>query len=54
MKEISQHLCKKNFDLVDYQWQYTDKHAHKIVNSLSKLFSAIDIECSADQSLMIE
>ncbi|WP_275349766.1 DUF4158 domain-containing protein [Xenorhabdus bovienii] len=54
MKKISQHLCKENFDLVDYQWQYTDKHARKTANSLRKLFSAIDIECSPDQSLMIE
>ncbi|QOI95944.1 Tn3 family transposase [Aeromonas salmonicida] len=52
MKMISQHLNKKDFDLVDYQWQYTDKHARKTANSLRKLFISIDIECDPDQSLL--
>ncbi|MBD2797966.1 Tn3 family transposase [Xenorhabdus sp. 18] len=54
MRKISQHLCKENFDLIDYQWQYTDKHARRTSNSLRKLFRAIDIECSPDQPLIAE
>lgn len=43
---IGQHLDKKDFDRVAYQWQYTDTQSRKIANSLRKLFIAIDIECA--------
>ncbi len=49
---ISQHLDENDFDLTDYQWQYTDKQARKIANSLRKLFIAIDVECDVDQTVL--
>ena len=49
---ISQHLDKRDFDRVAYQWQYTDKQSRKIANSLRKLFIAIDIEGASDQNVL--
>lgn len=49
LKMISQHLDESDFDLVDYEWQYTDKHSRKVANSIRRLFIAIDIECDASQ-----
>ncbi|WP_345860581.1 Tn3 family transposase [Shewanella algae] len=52
IRKISRHLHQKDFDLVNYQWQYTDGQARKTANSLRKLFLSIDIECDTEQSLM--
>lgn len=49
LKKISQHLDEKDFDMLDYEWQYTDKHSRKIANSMRRLFIAIDIECDPEQ-----
>lgn len=49
IKKISQHLDEKDFDMLDYEWQYTDKHSRKIAGSIRRLFIAIDIECDPEQ-----
>lgn len=49
---ISQHLEKRDFDRIAYEWQYTDKQSRKIANSLRKLFIAIDIEGASDQKVL--
>lgn len=49
LKKISQHLDEKDFDMLNYEWQYTDKHSRKIANSMRRLFVTIDIECDPEQ-----
>jgi len=49
---ISQHLDENEFDLKDYEWQYTDKQSKKISNIFRKLFLAIEIECETGQSIL--
>ena len=54
MTMISKHLDENDFDLIGYQWQYIDKQAKKIANSLRKLFIAIDIECESSQNVLAD
>ena len=49
LKKICQHLDEKDFDMLNYEWQYTDMHSRKIANSMRRLFIAIDIECDPEQ-----
>lgn len=51
---ISKHLTENDFDLIGYQWEYTDKQARKTANSLRRLFIAIDIECDASQKILAD
>jgi TnpA family transposase len=52
LKKISLHLNDKDFDMLDYQWQYTDSHSRKIANSMRKLFISIDMECDPEQPVI--
>ncbi len=49
---LSQHLDENDFDLKDYEWQYTDKQSKKLSHTIRKLFLAIEIECETGQSIL--
>jgi hypothetical protein len=49
---LSKHLDENDFDLKDYEWQYTDKQSKKISHTFRKLFLAIEIECEPGQSAL--
>jgi len=52
IRMISKHLNENDFDLIEYEWQYTEKNSLKTANMLRRLFIAIDIECDEGQTVL--